>query len=204
MRQADQRCYLGKKIQDDNGATLFIALLFFIICATCGAVLLVAGTQAAGRIAGLTKNEQNLYAATSAAKMLKDEIDGRTVTVDKDKNYIVTPKPSQLLTGNSGLLKNLTDYCLARQNSGPYDYDMTVSGYNGLRANIKITVHYANQNDTAGENYVTMICSSGEENKQDKENDDNQVTSYVKLPFAVSDDGTQVTWSGGLVSSEEQ
>lgn len=79
-----------RKLQDRSGATLTVALLFFIMCAAAGSVILAAATTSTGRLAELQASDQNYYAVVSAAKLLRDEIDGQTISVGQKETKIVT------------------------------------------------------------------------------------------------------------------
>ena len=68
---------LVNRIKSESGATILIALLFFLLCAVAGSVVLAAGTSASGRISGLVEKEQSFYSVSSAAKMLSAEIEGQ-------------------------------------------------------------------------------------------------------------------------------
>lgn len=79
-----------RKLQDRSGATLTVALLFFIMCAAAGSVILAAATTSTGRLAELQASDQNYYAVVSAAKLLRDEIDGQTIGVKQMETKTVT------------------------------------------------------------------------------------------------------------------
>lgn len=79
-----------RKLQDRSGATLTVALLFFIMCAAAGSVILAAATSSTGRLAELQASDQNYYAVVSAAKLIRDEIDGQTISVGQKETKIVT------------------------------------------------------------------------------------------------------------------
>lgn len=79
-----------RKLYDRSGATLTVALLFFIMCAAAGSVILAAATTSTGRLAELQASDQNYYAVVSAAKLLRDEIDGQTLSVGQTEKKIVT------------------------------------------------------------------------------------------------------------------
>lgn len=79
---------LRNRICSNSGATILLALLFFLLCAMAGSVILTAGSAAAGRISGLKETEQSFYSVTSAAQVVRDEIEGQgfdayTETIDK-------------------------------------------------------------------------------------------------------------------------
>lgn len=79
-----------RKLHDRSGATLTVALLFFIMCAAAGSVILAAATTSTGRLSQLQTSDQNYYAVVSAAKLIRDEIDGQTISVGQTEKKIVT------------------------------------------------------------------------------------------------------------------
>ena len=79
-----------RKLHDRSGATLTVALLFFIMCAAAGSVILAAATTSTGRLSQLQASDQNYYAVVSAAKLIRDEIDGQTISVGQTETKIVT------------------------------------------------------------------------------------------------------------------
>lgn len=66
-----------KKMTNTSGASIFIALLFFLMCSLAGSVVLTAASSSAGRLANLKEDEQSYYSVVSAAKLLKQEIKGK-------------------------------------------------------------------------------------------------------------------------------
>lgn len=68
---------LRNRIRSNSGATILLALLFFLLCSLAGSVILTAGSAASGRISGLQETEQSFYSMTSAAQVLKEEIEGQ-------------------------------------------------------------------------------------------------------------------------------
>lgn len=79
-----------RKLYDRSGATLTVALLFFIMCAAAGSVILAAATTSTGRLSQLQASDQNYYAVVSAAKLIRDEIDGQTISVGQTETKTVT------------------------------------------------------------------------------------------------------------------
>ena len=75
----------GKKLKSNTGASLSIALLLFLICTVVSAVILTAATAAVGRAAGQGEADQRYYAVSSAASLLAEELEGKTVTVRCEK-----------------------------------------------------------------------------------------------------------------------
>ena len=72
---------IRKKLRSRAGASITFALLLFLVCAVLSVVILVAATTAAGRIAGIAQSDQRYYSVTSASALLKQMIEGETVTV---------------------------------------------------------------------------------------------------------------------------
>jgi len=81
---------MKNKIKSQRGASITFALLLFLVCAVISSAIIVAATSAAGRMSQMAQMDQRYYAVTSVAKLLKSEIDGKTVyvTPGTDK-YIV-------------------------------------------------------------------------------------------------------------------
>ncbi len=69
------------KIRSQTGASLTFALLIFLVCAVVGSAVLVAGTAASGRMSKIAEMDQRYYSVNSAAKLLIELIDGKTVTI---------------------------------------------------------------------------------------------------------------------------
>lgn len=108
-----------RKLHDRSGATLTVALLFFIMCAAAGSVILAAATTSTGRLAELQASDQNYYAVVSAAKLLRDEIDGQTIGVKQTetKTTTVTTK-----TDNGGTPGDPSDDTIVEETTVTYAY----------------------------------------------------------------------------------
>lgn len=103
---------LRNRIRSNSGATILLALLFFLLCAMAGSIILSAGSAAAGRISGLKETEQSFYSVTSAAQVIRDEIEGQefqayTETIDgvPTNEYTFEKQPPE----NAGMGKILND-----------------------------------------------------------------------------------------------
>lgn len=108
-----------RKLQDRSGATLTVALLFFIMCAAAGSVILAAATTSTGRLAELQASDQNYYAVVSAAKLLRDEIDGQTIGVKQTETKTTTVTTS---TDNGGTPDNMSDDTIVEETKITYTY----------------------------------------------------------------------------------
>ena len=72
---------LRQKVKSNTGASLAMALLLFLICAVLGALVLTAGSAAAGRFSKLAEQDQAYYKVSSAAELLMTELDGAKVEI---------------------------------------------------------------------------------------------------------------------------
>lgn len=75
---------IRNKLKTQKGASITFALLLFLVCAVISSVVIVAATTAAGRMSQLPQMDQRYYAVTSAANLLKNEIDGKTIKIAMD------------------------------------------------------------------------------------------------------------------------
>lgn len=72
---------LKNKLTSQSGASITYALLLFLVCAVVSSVVLAAGTAASGRISKSAESDQRYFSVTSAAKLFKEMIDGKSVKV---------------------------------------------------------------------------------------------------------------------------
>ena len=80
---------MRRKLNSQSGASIVIALIFFLLCLTVGAVVLTAATANVGRVTRIQNQQQAYFAVRSAAELLLNEIKGtsfhrRTETWDKE------------------------------------------------------------------------------------------------------------------------
>lgn len=76
---------IRRKLRSEKGASITFALLLFLVCAVLSGVIIVAATAASGRLDQIADSDQRYYAVTSAAELLKDALDGKTVTVKTEE-----------------------------------------------------------------------------------------------------------------------
>ena len=74
------RTKLKEKLHSRRGASITFALLLFMVCAAIGSVVLASATATAGRASGNYEYDQRYYAVTSAAELLRETLDGQSVT----------------------------------------------------------------------------------------------------------------------------
>ena len=67
---------MKQKLHSRTGASMLIALLFFLVAMTVGAVVLTAASANAGRVQKSRREQQNYLAVASAAGLVKEDIVG--------------------------------------------------------------------------------------------------------------------------------
>ena len=92
----EKRSIFGKK-RAQRGASMPLALLLFLICAMTAAIVLAAGTVAAGRASNLTDSDQAYYGTTSAVNLFRSELVG-----SDGKGHPVTVAVKADSSGGSG------------------------------------------------------------------------------------------------------
>ena len=81
---------LSKKLKSNEGASLMVALLFFVVCAAIGSIILTAATATSGRMKGVKTDNQSYYALMSAAKVFEDEWSTGGVTLYRENGKVMT------------------------------------------------------------------------------------------------------------------
>lgn len=91
---------------DERGASILIALLFFLVCALVGGVVLTAASVGTGQLVDYEKSQQAYYSTTSAAELLRDEIVDGTCSISGD-NYecLLTDRNSSMQNYLVGAVK---------------------------------------------------------------------------------------------------
>lgn len=74
---------LIQKYKSTNGASIFISLIFLLLCAVAGSVILAAASTSSGRVRTLGENKQSYYSVISAARALESEISGEKYSIYK-------------------------------------------------------------------------------------------------------------------------
>ena len=72
-------------LRSRTGASITFALLLFLACAVVGALVLTAGSAAAGRVSNLAQSDQRYYSVSSAADLLAQELSGKTVKIVQER-----------------------------------------------------------------------------------------------------------------------
>lgn len=74
---------IQRKIKSEEGASLSVALLFFLVCAVVGSVILAAATSSVGRMKNLSSTERDKEAVYSTARLVVRRMAGKNLTDEK-------------------------------------------------------------------------------------------------------------------------
>ncbi|MDO4271208.1 MAG: hypothetical protein Q4C72_09850 [Eubacteriales bacterium] len=75
---------VSQKLNSQSGASLVIALIFFLVCLTVGGIVLTAASVNVGRITRIEGEQQAYFAVRSAAELLRDELEGTAFSAKLD------------------------------------------------------------------------------------------------------------------------
>jgi len=75
---------IRNKLRAKNGVSIFMGLIFLMVCLMVGIVVLTAATAAAGKLTEQRKREQDYLTVASAAWLVRDEICKLTYTYTKE------------------------------------------------------------------------------------------------------------------------
>lgn len=81
-----------KKLGSEKGASITFALLLFLVCSVLCSVIIASATAASGRMSRIAETDQRYYSVTSAAELLKDLINGKTVSIVKVETRVKNTK----------------------------------------------------------------------------------------------------------------
>lgn len=174
---------LKNKIYGNEGASIVIALVFFLICAVIGSVVLTAASINAKAVVTHRQTQQAEYTVTSAAQTIVDQIVPTTVVWKDQKNPPEIEMPvkgpvlmQQLWTTNLGNLWNVhqsqseTPYTLptllkikVSDSSGSSKYvELEVYAQFSVDRDFNITVKLSSEEDinkpAAYKEVVTVQC----------------------------------------------
>jgi len=202
------------RIRSNAGATILIALLFFLMCAVAGSIILAAGTSASGRVSGLIEQEQSYYSVTSAAQLIKGEIENQEFDYyykasDESKTPIAITNPDSdiakvLINGGKTILSGSSDTTYTENLTFTPDSSLG-DGIDTVRGVFKMNSDYS----------ITVELYSLDGDKQAK----NSYICTVEVPAALSknkvetgiyNDGdpytmveTDLLWTGGKIQKTE-
>ena len=117
----------GNRLKSEEGASLAVALLFFVLCGVGASIILAAASSTAGKMGQLPAADQKRFAVESAAAFLRDELkdDKNVITVkeilveDSRMSEPVSDQISFSLAGGSGEGRNSLLESYVRANYEP-------------------------------------------------------------------------------------
>ena len=112
------------KLRSQTGASISFALLLFLVCAVLCSVIITAATAASGRMSRIAETDQQYYAVTSAAELMKDLIDGKTVKIEK----ITEGERTEIYSNDS--VNSSTKY------DNEDDYELKIYSFPKINANV--------------------------------------------------------------------
>lgn len=148
---------MREKCKSTSGATLVLALLFFLMCAMAGSVVLAAGTAASGRVAGLKQAEQQYYTVTSAAKTVESLIDGQvwagyvaddgsetgtsvtSLNLVKGELSTFLDRKTQEMAKENYLKSKDASYTVKKETE---DWTLEISGFDNVKASVTMDENY--------------------------------------------------------------
>lgn len=85
---------LRKKLKDQGGASILLALLFFLLCSMVGASVLMAAVSNAGKIRSNREEQQKYLLLSSALRLVCDELTGAGYSgaFDKTPHTVEVPE----------------------------------------------------------------------------------------------------------------
>ena len=184
------------KLHSQSGASITFALLLFLVCAVLSAIILVAGTSAAGRISGLKESDQRYYAVTSAALAIENMMDGATVTVVGDKCFAVPlGEVTEDTASGDTQTGTLPLYTASVINSSA---NLKLEAGSGLGASLNVEVY--EEVDTDGNATFTIYNTTGDHFKMklefaaDQKVEDLPFMKNVYSADPTASTGTEYTW----------
>lgn len=102
------RNLIKKKLRQETGASITFALLLFLICAVVSSVVLTAATATSGRMSKTAEYDQRYYSVTSAAELMKAQLDGKTVSIVKVTESTQKTRYTDGIAGEAGSVKEDT------------------------------------------------------------------------------------------------
>ena len=103
-------------LRSQTGASITFALLLFLACAMVGALVLTAGSAAAGRVSNLAQSDQRYYSVSSAASLLAEELSEKHVKIVQER--VVTTEVTttyKVDVGTGSVVTQIDEPIIARE-----------------------------------------------------------------------------------------
>lgn len=209
---------MKKKLQSQRGASMLIALVFFLLCTTVGTVILTAASSNAGQLTHVQDQRQAYLTTASAARLLREEITPEAfvtvVRVDRCEAHDVTILDETTYTYPGGALGDvLEDFCKASvtHQRGKTDFTMETEGMPAVTVSLSSneTLDLTGVVTTVeGENYPLTLSLPHQTDTQESQSDggghdvssvdaDGNPTSDI-CSTTLTVTTTTVTWTGQI------
>lgn len=209
------------KLKSEKGASLSMSLLLFLICAIVSSVVLVAGTAASGRMSGMADSDQRYYSVTSAAGLLKDLMNNKTVSVKRTvvkkqkKKYnggTVSPDGTPVNVSDGTVVSMGADTVTINSTYNGNDIDTTVDPTGGAMLKNSFPVYAAfkliqtSKVDSANASYTPGAITDPIEGKTFSITGSGELSAAVTAEEIIRPDGTIIfdVYNGDKGAAEDK
>lgn len=179
------------KLRRSNGVSMLMALLFFLVCLVLGSLIMTAATANASKAQARYEDQQNYLAASSAARLLKEQLGTYTYTAGailEDSGWTdITPYISPA-DGRGGDL--LTDAYAATQGETAYTKEFDISAGEDLPS-----VRAAFEMKAGGDAVIVLTCGDYEI-RVSFDARTARVTDYISYDYLIT------SWDEGTIEKE--
>ena len=138
------RKLLSKKLKSNEGASLMVALLFFVVCAALGSIVLSTATVASGRMAGIKRDSQTLEVLVSTARLFEDEWNKGEAVIKKNGSSSTVVNAGEVSAFND-LRKDMMTEILngGSANSRQCTININIGDYSSVNVTVEMTSDYS-------------------------------------------------------------
>lgn len=220
---------IRQKLNSKRGASLILAAAFFLLCAAVGGVVLTSAMANAGRLSHLEQEQQAYLTVSSAARLLREELEGR---VFETKRTVIERSPGGLVSdemeppslspaggGMDGILKEDGEAVYRHENYGgvlPSQRSFSIDAGDSRFAQVNVTKFQMKQdyqitavltlkNDDRYSMTLTLpaVCSESGPSSSSKDvytTDPDTGDEILDYTETTAETTTTVTWKGGVIT----
>lgn len=220
---------IRQKLNSKRGASLILAAAFFLLCAAVGGVVLTSAMANAGRLSHLEQEQQAYLTVSSAARLLREELEGRVfetkrTVIERSPGGLVSDEmepPSLSPAGGSmdGILKEDGEAVYRHENYGgvlPAQRSFSIDAGDSRFAQVNVTKFQMKQdyqitavltlkNDDRYSMTLTLpaVCSKSGPSSSSKDvytTDPDTGDEILDYTETTAETTTTVTWKGGVIT----
>lgn len=220
---------IRQKLNSKRGASLILAAAFFLLCAAVGGVVLTSAMANAGRLSHLEQEQQAYLTVSSAARLLREELEGRVfetkrTVIERSPGGLVSDEmepPSLSPAGGSmdGILKEDGEAVYRHENYGgvlPAQRSFSIDAGDSRFAQVNVTKFQMKQdyqitavltlkNDDRYSMTLTLpaVCSESGPSSSSKDvytTDPDTGDEILDYTETTAETTTTVTWKGGVIT----